>query len=258
MRGDRPWRRRYGLGEHQFGDLRLTDTGTDRRPLIIIHGGFWRTRRSLDMTAPIAIELARRGWVTWNIEYRRNGQGPWSATLDDCSAAVDHLAELGAEFGFDATTPILVGHSAGGQLALWCAGRGAVASGACGPAPIVDARDVIAVAAVTDFELAVRAGTGDGAVAEFVGGGPDEFPDRYLAAAPIGRLPTGGRSSCLHSHADSRVPFEQSEQYVDAARSAGDDAELIEIDGDHTAAIEVGSAAWHTLVTTIESFETRR
>ena len=230
---------------------------TRRRPLVVIHGGFWRPLRNLDMTSPAAADLARRGWVAWNVEYRRNGQGSWPVTLDDCGAAVDHLAALGDEFGFDVTDPLVVGHSAGGHLAVWSAGRGAVAARTGGPAPIVDARDVVALAAVLDFERAVQDGTGERAVEEFVGGGSVELPARYRNADPMCRLPTGGRVCCVHSRADQRVPFEQSVSYVEAARAAGDAAELVEVGGAHSDVIDVGTAAWRTVVDVLESFETR-
>ena len=249
------WRRHYGPERWQFGDLHLGEAPARRRPIVVIHGGFWRPRRTLDMTTPAAVDLADRGWVTWNVEYRRNGQGTWPAALTDCSAAVDHLASLGHEFGFEVADPLIVGHSAGGHLAVWCAGRGAVAARTGGRAPIVDARDVVALAAVVDFELAAQDGTGERAVAEFVGGEPSEVPDHYRLADPIRRLPTGGRVCCVHSRADERVPFQQSVSYVEAARAGGDAAELIEVEGAHTEVIDVGTATWRTVVDVIESFE---
>ena len=255
MRAAGTWRRHYGSEPWQFGDLHLGETRARRRAIVVIHGGFWRPLRTLDMTNPAAADLARRGWVAWNVEYRRNGQGSWPATLDDCSAAVDHLASLGDEFGFDVADPLVVGHSAGGHLAVWSAGRGAVAARTGGPAPIVDARDVVALAAVLDFQRAAQDGTGERAVAEFVGGEPAELPARYRDADPMCRLPTGGRVCCVHSRADERVPFEQSVSYVAAARAGGDEAELIEVGGAHSDVIDVSTVTWRTVVDVIESFE---
>lgn len=218
-------RRRYGSDAAQFGDFYAGRPPRRRTAVVVVHGGFWRARRSLDMTAPLAEGLARRGWNVWNIEYRR---GAWPGTLDDCAAAIDHLATM------DLGAAIVLGHSAGGQLAVWACGR---------PRPAVRVEGVLAVAGILDLDGAARDGIGDDAVAEFLGGGPDEVPDRYREADPMQRLPTGVSVRCVHSRQDERVPFEQSVRYVDAARRAGDDAQLIEVGGAHADGIDLRTRA---------------
>jgi acetyl esterase/lipase len=241
------------VGTFQFGDLYFGSASPMRTPIVLLHGGFWRPHRSLEMTARPAQDLGQRGRTVWNVEYRRNGQGDWPATLEDCGAAIDHLAGLGDEFGFDGSRALVVGHSAGGQLAVWSAGRRAEALREERPPPRVDVRDAISLAGVLDLDGAARSGVGDGAVAEFVGGNPEQRPDRYAAADPMQRLPTGARVRCLHSRDDERVPFDQSARYVDAARRCGDDAELIEVVGSHVDMIDIRSPAWAAVVVTIES-----
>ncbi len=207
------------------------------------------------MTAPLAEDLAHRGWTVWNVEYRRNGQGGWPATLDDCGAAVDHLVVLGDEFFFDAASTLILGHSAGGQLAVWSGGRGAVASREGRTQPVVRVDGVVSLAGVLDLARAARAKIGEGAVAGFVGGDPDQRPDRYREADPLQRLPTGVPVRCVHSRNDERVPFEQSVSYVGAARRSGDDAELIEVRGTHAEVIDVRNPTWMAVVDAIESLE---
>src|SRR4051812_10658491 len=112
-----PARLPYGSGPHQFGELRHAH-GASRGVVMLVHGGFWRARRTLDMIGPAAEALADRGFDTWNVEYRRAGQGDRADTLSDVAAAFDHLGVL-----LDAERVFLLGHSAGGQLAAWCAGR---------------------------------------------------------------------------------------------------------------------------------------
>lgn len=250
-----PLRRCYGTQEFQWGDLYLGATPRRRRTVVLLHGGFWRPQRSLDMTAAAAVALAGRGWSTWNVEYRRNGQGEWPATLEDCGAAIDHLAVLGDEVGFDAVSPLVVGHSAGGHLAVWSAGRAAMAAREGSPAPVVHVDDVISLAGVLDLLRAARAGTGEAAVTGFVGGDPEQLADRYRVADPMQRLPTGSRVRCLHSRDDERVPFEQSASYVDAARRSGDDAELIEVCGTHADLIDIARPAWQAVIDAIESLD---
>jgi acetyl esterase/lipase len=251
----RPLRRSYGREAFQYGDIYLAPDPRWRRPIVILHGGFWRPHRGLEMTAPVAEDLARQGWNTWNVEYRRNAQGEWPATLDDCDAAIDHLAPLGVEFEFDPAKALVIGHSAGGHLAVWLAGRGVAASRRGRRAPVVRVADVISLAGVLNFDVAARTGVGEGAVPEFVGGDPERLLDRYREADPMRRLPTASRVRCLHSRDDERVPFDQSVSYVDAARRCGDDAELIEVPGTHGDVIDIASAAWPIVVGVIESLE---
>jgi acetyl esterase/lipase len=233
----------YGPGPEQFGDLYRGSEPDAWRTVVVIHGGFWRPHRTLDMTAPLAEALAGRGWNVWNVEYRRAGQGPWPATLDDCAAAVDHLPALGRELSLDLGTALVLGHSAGGQLAVWAGGRAGSA---------VRVRGVLSVGGVLDLSLAARTSIGDNAVCGFVGGMPEELPERYEEADPTRRLPTGVAVRCVHSPTDERVPFAQSARFVDAARSAGDDAELIEVTGGHVDGIDVRTGAGQRVVSVLE------
>lgn len=198
------------------------------------------------MTAPLAEGLARRGWNTWNIEYRRGGQGSWPATLEDCAAAIDHLAVLERELSLDLGTAIVLGHSAGGHLAVCAGGRAAVAARVKG---------VVSVAGILDLDSAARARIGEDAVASFLGGGPEEVPDRYREADPLMRLPTRVAVRCLHSRRDERVPFAQSVRYVEAARRSGDDADLIEVDGAHADGIDLRKPAGERVVGILEAMD---
>jgi acetyl esterase/lipase len=229
----------YGPGLHHVGELRRA-RARSRGVVVLVHGGFWRTRRTLEMTAPAAAALTSHGWDTWNVEYRRAGHGSWADTLADVGAAFDHVGVLAERHGLDLDRVLLLGHSAGGQLAAWCAGRAAAARRDGVAPPPIPVHGLVTAAGALDLDAGARAGTGDHAVAGFLGGGPDEVPDRYAVADPVRRLPLGVPTRCVHSPADERVPFDQSVRYVAAARAAGDDASLIEATGVHTDVIDVG------------------
>ena len=249
---------RRGYGEHplQFGDFRLGRSPTRRHTVVVIvHGGFWRSHRTLEMCDPIARDLADRGWSTWNIEYRRIGQGDWRATLEDCAAAFDHVPQLARELSVDATRVLALGHSAGGLLAVWCAGRGAAARRAGSPAPAIGVDAAVPLAGVLDLAHAARTHVGDDAPVEFLGAGPDEDPRAYEEADPSARLPIGVTVRCVHSRDDERVPFEQSVRYVEAARRAGDHAALVEVGGAHTHPIDPRTAAWRRVVGLVEELD---
>jgi acetyl esterase/lipase len=231
----------YGPDASQFGELSRPSGSAHRGVVVIIHGGFWRAQYGLDLGRPLAADLAGRGYVCWNIEYRRvGGGGGWPATLEDVAAAIDHLAELDV----DRSSVVAIGHSAGGHLATWAAGRAALPADAPGGKPKVTVTAVVSEAGVIDLAVAARTDVGGTAVPDLLGGTPEQVPDRYRIADPIGQVPLPAPVLCVHSRADDTVPFAQSSAYVAAAKRAGGAAELHAVPGDHFAVIDVKAPAW--------------
>jgi acetyl esterase/lipase len=241
-------KRRYGEHPSQYGELYLpAGRATARRPatVVIIHGGFWRAVYTCSLGRPLAVDLAARGYAVWNLEYRRVGNGGgWPGTLADVAQGIDHLAGLDV----DTTRVVAVGHSAGGQLAVWAAGRRSLAEGAPGAMPRVGLAKVIAQAGVLDLTGAATGRVGGGAVAELLGGMPEEVPQRYALADPMHAVPLDVPVVCLHSRRDEEVPFAQSAAYVAAARNAGADARLVETTGDHYTMIDPAHPDWGRVV----------
>jgi acetyl esterase/lipase len=232
----------YGSDPSQYGEL-YRPTGP-RRPgtVVVIHGGFWKAQYAADLGQPLAADLAGRGWAAWNLEYRRVGNGGgWPATLSDVAAGIDLLAGLS---DLDLDRVVAIGHSAGGHLAAWAAGRPGLPTGAVGSAPRVRVTGVISQAGVLDLIQGAADDLGDGAVARLLEGMPDEVPDRYRLASPRERLPLGVPVRCLHARDDDTVPFSQSVDYVQSARAAGDDASLVEVTGGHFGVIDPAAPAW--------------
>ncbi|HEY0168503.1 MAG TPA: alpha/beta hydrolase [Jatrophihabitans sp.] len=238
-------RRRYGSDESQYGQLHLPAGGRRPGTVIVIHGGFWKAQYGADLGAPLAADLAARGWAAWNLEYRRVGNGGgWPNTMADVAAGIDLLAELGLDLG----RVVAIGHSAGGHLATWAAGRPKLPDTAVGGAPLVRLTGVIAQAGVLDLVQGAADGLGSMAVPALLGGMPDEVPERYRLASPRHQLPLGVPVRCVHSPDDDTVPFSQSADYVQTARAAGDDASLIEVTGGHFGVIDPASAAWQAIL----------
>lgn len=240
-----PVRHAYGDGPSQYGELHLPD-GTPRGVVVVIHGGFWRSQYDADsLGTPLARDLATRGWAAWNLEYRRvgpglGGEGGAPATFDDVAAGIDLLAELDV----DTSTVVTLGHSAGGHLATWAAGRGAH-----GWAEQVPVTHVISQAGVLDLRAASRERLGAGAVEAFLGHPPTTADARY---DPGQQLPLDVPVWCVHGRDDDTVPLAQSVDYVDRARAAGASAELVEVPGDHFVVIDTASAAWARQVEVLE------
>jgi acetyl esterase/lipase len=231
---------RYGDHPDQVANLHLPAREGGPWPVVVVvHGGFWRERWDRTTTTPLARDLAARGYLAWNVEYRRVGQegGGWPGTVDDVSAAVDALADVEQA---DLDRVVAIGHSAGGHLALWLGARrdARVRVGAS-----------ISLAGVADLERAARDGLGNGAVAEFLGGLPNDVPERYAAASPAAVLPLGVAQLLVHGTDDTIVPPTQSRDFAQAAHSAGDVVELIEVAGaDHFDVIDPRSPAWEVVV----------
>lgn len=196
--------------------------------VVCIHGGFWRARYDLGEIAKLARACSEleSGPAVWNIEYPRVGMpgGGWPGTAVVVGEAVGAaLAEA------DGRPVALIGHSAGGHLALWAAGEHPVAL-------------AVSLAGVCDLEAAADAGLGHGAVYEFLGAAPDA--DLYAAASPIARLPLGRPSLLIHGDEDVNVPIEQSRAYHHAALAAGDPCELHELPGaEHFEVVDPGGRA---------------
>ena len=196
----------YGPEPLQFGDLRLPDGIGPFALAVVLHGGYWQATYNLIHTGPICVALAESGIASWNLEYRSVGvpDGAWPAAGEDVALALDFLERLPLE----RSGTVLVGHSAGGQLALWGGKRTGL--------------PVVAVAPVSDVrDAATRRG-------------PDSAPGRFMApqyfaeGSPLELLPLGVPQLVIHGTVDEDVPFAMSERYVQAA---GGEAELVVLDG---------------------------
>ena len=239
--GVQPSTHAYGTDAEQVADLLLPGTGGPHPVVVLLHGGFWRARFDRSLMAALAVDLADRGWASWNVEYRRVGNGGGvPETLDDVRAALAALKQVGAPI--EAERAVVIGHSAGGQLGLCIADDPAVAA-------------VVSLAGVCDLAWAFAEGIGDGAAREFVGASPAERPDAYRLADPMAWIPAAARVLLVHGDADDRVPVEHSRRYARAAAAAGDeDCELLELAGiGHFAVIDPRTDTWAAVAARLES-----
>jgi acetyl esterase/lipase len=213
---------------------------------VLIHGGFWRARYRLTLERVLAVDLARRGFAAWNLEYRRLGwrsRGGWPATFDDVAAGIDALGPLQA--ALDLSRVVAIGHSAGGQLALWAASRWRQPAGAPGAEPKVRLAAAVAQADVVNLREAARLGLGRGVTLKLLGGPPGGLPQRYDLASPLERLPLGIPQLLVHGDADDTVPIGLARGYARRAAESGDECELVELAGcGHFEHLDPSSAAW--------------
>ncbi|MBB4930509.1 dipeptidyl aminopeptidase/acylaminoacyl peptidase [Lipingzhangella halophila] len=240
--------RSYGNHPSQFAHLWLPDSpaATPAPVAVLLHGGWWRDRHGLQLMDPLAEDLVSAGWAVWNVEYRRTGTdgGGWPQTRDDVARALRYLDSAAAGLGISGARwggrAVVIGHSAGGHLAMLT--RGTTPLATC----------VVALAPVTDLERSAREGLGEGAVAPFLG--PAPAPELYRASSPIAALPVGIPELLVHGDADQRVPVEHSRDYVAAARACPDTVDYYEIPGaDHFAVIDPAHAAWNRVRTWLDT-----
>lgn len=244
-----PQRYAYGDDPSQLAELYLPVTGTAvRGVVVIIHGGYWRSTYGAELGEPLAQDLVRRGYACWNLEYRRAGNGGgWPATFDDVAAGIDHLAVAAAEHGLELRSTTALGHSAGGHLAVWAAGRSTLPAGAPGAGvPAVPLTAVVSQAGVLDLRQARELRLGDDAVENLLRAPGD--PERYRLADPMSAVPLGVPVYAVHGTKDTAVPLTQSESYVAAATARGATTELTTVPGDHFAVITPGTKAWEAVV----------
>jgi acetyl esterase/lipase len=241
----------YGEDPSQFGDLRLP-IRPGRSPLVIfIHGGYYRARFGLDHASFLCHALTMAGLATWSIEYRRLGNpgGGWPGTFQDILQGITFVRNLAAHHPLDLDRVLLMGHSAGGHLALWAASAHRVPADSPvhepNPLPL---RAGVSLAGLTDLRWAWELQLSHGVVGELLGGDPEQVPERYAVCSPLELLPAGLRQVVLHGMVDRAVPHEMASRYHAAATAAGDEASLILLPNiGHFEPIDPRSDVWPVL-----------
>lgn len=242
----------YGPDPLQVAELTVPLVPNPRPVAVLIHGGYWRQGFTREAMTDLAGNLARIGYASWNLDYRRVGDsgGGWTGTVEDIASGVDKLADVATEKNLDLNRVVVIGHSAGAQLAAWTAARSRLPSGSPGAGGRVSMRGFVGLSGVYDLEAAATA-EGDGNVAElrnavttYLGGRPDQVPDRYAHQSPIDHLPLGIPQLLLHGTGDDRVPYEQSRAYQAASLKAGDKTTLRELDNIDHFSVVLSSRNW--------------
>lgn len=239
----------YGSDPNQFLDLRLPskEKANPPHPLVInIHGGYWRAKYNLDHAGRLCAAVTARGFATANLEYRRVGNdgGGWPGTFSDIRSAYHFLRQKSQQHNLDSKRIVVMGHSAGGQLALCLAAHESSVS------------RVISLAGVVDLRRAYQLHLSNDAVVEFLHGTPAEVPEHYREADPMELSIAHARQWLIQGSADDTVPPAFSREYVAEKQkregSQKEDAHLLEISGSgHFDLIDPNSQAWKRVEETI-------
>jgi acetyl esterase/lipase len=200
----------YGADPNQFLDLRLPKT-KGLVPLVInIHGGFWRAKYSLDHAGHLCAALTAKGLATANLEYRRVGNdgGGWPGTFADIRSAYSYLVQNAHKQNLDPSKIVVMGHSAGGQLAL------------CLAAHEPNVARVVSLAGVLDLQRAYLLHLSNDAVVEFLHGTPAQVPDHYREADPMQFTIPHARQWLVQGAADDVIPPAFARDYYHVKRSS--------------------------------------
>lgn len=234
----------YGADSSQLAELFLPSGGEAHAVCVVLHGGYWRAQYDRSLMTDLCLDLAAHGVAAWNLEYRRVGNGGgWPETFLDVAAGVDVLADVDARLDLERVSA--VGHSAGGQLALWVAARPGLLPGSPGAAPRVVVRAAVSQAGVVDLRLAAQLKP-SAEPTHVLLGDPEGHSVRYDLASPRERLPLGIPQLLLHGDRDDTVSMRIPTSYAAAAREAGDPCELRILAGvGHFEHIDARSQVWH-------------
>ena len=251
----------YGDDSSQYGELRVPSGSGPHPVVVLIHGGCFKAAyATIRDLAPMGDALKDGGIATWNVEYRRLGQpgSGWPGTYLDIGRAVDHLRALAREYPLDLGRVVILGHSAGGHLAMWAAARGRLpaASPLYAPDPL-PVRGVIDLAGPVDMTANVpgyEALCRDSVITSLLGGSPAAVPERYAHASPITLLPLGIPQVLILGTHEDFVPLPLAEAYARAAAGAGDPVRLLVIPGaGHFETASPRASTWPVVESAIRS-----
>lgn len=251
----------YGADPQQKVDLWLPRTPGKHKTVLMVHGGCWQTeiadRSLMDW---IADDLRKRGYAVWNIDYRgvdRAGGG-YPGTFADAAAAADALRDHAARYQLDVGKVVAVGHSAGGHLALWLAGRARLAKGSAlhtaQPLPIAH---VVSLGGLPDLEATAASpdnGCGTEVVARLTGAPSPARADVFADTSVPRLLPLGVPQDLVNGENDRIIPMRLGTGYEMQAHAKGDRVALHRVDRTgHVELIAPESAAWAQTVKLIDA-----
>ncbi|MCX6450636.1 MAG: alpha/beta hydrolase [Actinobacteria bacterium] len=171
--------------------------------LLLLHGGYWRTKHGPEHLVPLAQALGDQGFEVELPEYKRMPGDPY-LTLEDIKSILNRHTEQDV---------IVVGFSAGGQFALLLASN------------YPNIKGILAIAPVTDLIKTEELGLGENATKEWLTQSASHYPDLDPNLCPSPAIPI----IFLHGDLDLRVPLDLSVAYVEGRKSLGVDIELIQI-----------------------------
>ena len=192
----------YGDNTLQFGRLWLP-TSANLGTLIFVHGGCWSNEYGIDHAQALGAALASEGYAVWSLEYRRTGDegGAWPGAFEDVVVGINKIVDF-EDYGLNMKNLTLMGHSAGGHLAVLAGARSELIA--------VKPNLVVGLAAITDVVSYARGENScQQATVAFMGGSPAEKPEAFGEAQAV-NFDVSSNTVLFYGDVDEIVPSSQS------------------------------------------------
>jgi acetyl esterase/lipase len=241
----------YGSAPSQYVEL-FEPAGQGPFPVVVlVHGGCWsKDLEGIVQMRDMAGALAARGVAVWNVEYRRADEagGGYPGTYQDINAALAALQANAGRYRLDTRRIVAMGHSAGGHLVQWIAGRSRLPATSplkvANPLPI---REIISLGGLADLRgQAEQIRTAcDIDVARLTGAPSAARPDPFADTSAAELIPNGSHAVLINGELDAISPPAVASAYAQLARKAGDQARTIVLpNASHFDEVATGSPAW--------------
>jgi len=249
----------YGSAPSQYAELFLPSGPGPFPVAVLVHGGCWTEQfGGIAQLRNMAGALVQRGIAVWNVEYRRVDEpgGGYPGMYQDMHGALEALTAQAPANRLDLERVVAVGHSAGGQLVQWIAGRGRVPATSplhrTGALPV---RAVVSLGGLADLrrerEL-IKTSCGRD-TAELAGLPSAARPDVYVDTNAAELIPNGSHTILVTGELDTISPPRVAHDYAARARAAGDSAEVVILPGaSHYDEVAASSPSWPLVAAAIE------
>ncbi len=227
----------YGSAPSQYAEL-FRPAGAGPFPVaVLVHGGCWTIEYGgITQMRNLAGALAAQGIAVWNVEYRRADEpgGGYPGTYQDIHGALELLGAQAARHQLDLERIVAIGHSAGGQLVQWIAGRARIpASSPLFRADPLPVREIISLGGLADLrrERALIKHSCGRDTAELAGLPSAARPDVFADTSAAELMPNGSNTVLVTGELDTVAPPRAAYAYAARARAAGDSASVVILPG---------------------------
>jgi len=242
----------YGSAASQWAELFLPKGAGPHPVVVFVHGGCWSADVGARTSSQVAADLAAHGVAVWNIEYRRLGEagGGYPGMYLDVGAALDKLRDLAGTHALDLSHVVVVGHSAGGHLALWAGSRAKLPATSplhvASPLPVSAVVSLAGAGDLKELEPLLPLACGpELKMRDVVGDATPQRPDPFSDTSPRALLPTGVRTVSINGVFDDILPPWSALVWRQAATRSGDPAELVTLpDAGHFDVVGVTTPGW--------------